>query len=221
VTSMNEVVIRPLRFSADITAMREFFEVLGLRARIESERGGWVDMVAGRGMVALHDSATSSTGGLPGQTVLSFEADDLDELQERLEAAGFEDVTVWDEAYGRVMSLKVAGETGSAIDERSTDLYGYKLHDARPDTRWSVTPRLDGVDQPAWQRFLTTLGGDNAELVSYGSPAAEFGVLLELGTTESLADVIQRLQAAGYEPTRTEDGFTVEDPDGQTVRVHG
>ena len=59
---MNEIVVRPLRFSADVPAMRAFLETLGLRSRIESERGGWVDMVAGRGMVALHDAASSSTG---------------------------------------------------------------------------------------------------------------------------------------------------------------
>ena len=57
---MNDVVIRPLRFTADVEAMRAFLETLGLRSRIESERGGWVDMLAGRGMVALHDAASSS-----------------------------------------------------------------------------------------------------------------------------------------------------------------
>ena len=48
---MNDVVIRPLRFTADVGAMRAFLEALGLRSRIESERGGWVDMLTGRGMV--------------------------------------------------------------------------------------------------------------------------------------------------------------------------
>ena len=32
------------------------------------------------------------------------------------------------------------------VDERSEDLYGYKLHDARPDERWSVTPYLTGAE---------------------------------------------------------------------------
>ena len=68
---------------------------------IESERGGWVDMLTGSGMVALHDAASSSTGGRPGQTTLSFEADAIDELEDRLEQTGFVDATVFDEAYGR------------------------------------------------------------------------------------------------------------------------
>ncbi len=82
---MNDVVIRPLRFTDDVQAMRAFLETLGLRSRIESERGLWVDMVAGRGMVALHDAASNTSGAGPGETRLAFEADDIDELKDRLD----------------------------------------------------------------------------------------------------------------------------------------
>ncbi|HET6296954.1 MAG TPA: VOC family protein [Kribbella sp.] len=214
---MNDVVIRPLRFSADVPAMRAFLETLGLRSRIESERGGWVDMVAGNGMVALHDAASSSTGAKAGDTTLSFEADDIDELKERLFAAGYPDVTIWDEAYGRVLSVTAADETVIWIDERNDDLYGYTLHDAHADTRWSVTPHLTGADQASWQRFLEILGGDY--LVDYGPREAEFAVRLDLRTTESLAEVRARLTATGYEPQPDEAGLTLTDPDGQTVKV--
>jgi hypothetical protein len=218
---MNEVVIRPLRFTADVPAMRGFLETLGLRSRIESERGGWVDMVAGRGMVALHDSAASSTGGRSGETRLSFEADDVDELKERFDAADYEGATIWDEAFGRVFSVVGPENTTMWIDERSKDLYGYKLHEARPDERWSVTPRLAVGDQTSWRRFLEFLGGDGPGLVSYGPAGAELEVQLEFGTTESLAEVARRLTAAGYQPEQVEGGLTVVDPDGQVVRVHG
>jgi hypothetical protein len=70
---MSEIVVRPLRFTDNVQAMRAFLGTLGLRSRIEAERGGWVDMVAGRGMVALH-AAASSTGAKAGDTSLSFEA---------------------------------------------------------------------------------------------------------------------------------------------------
>ncbi|TCN43173.1 hypothetical protein EV644_102189 [Kribbella orskensis] len=218
---MNEIVVRPLRFSADVPAMRAFLETLGLRSRIESERGGWVDMVAGRGMVALHDAASSSTGAKARDTRLSFEADEIDELKSRLEAAGYQEVAIWDEAYGRVLSVLGPDDTTLWIDERSKDLYGYKLDDAHPDTRWSVTPRLAVQDQAAWQRFLQTLGGDNAELVRYDPPAAEIEVRLELSTSEPLDEVVRRLVATGYEPTEATDGLSVVDPDGLIVRVHG
>jgi hypothetical protein len=210
---MSDVVMRPLRFTADVEAMRAFLETLGLRSRIESERGGWVDMVTGDGMVALHDAATSSTGGQAGQTSLSFEADKLDEVQDRLEQAGFADVTVFDEAYGRVLS--VTGPDGVVIwiDERTEDLYGYKLHDANPDERWSVTPYLTGADEDAWRRFLAALGVGTT--VRFGAGAA-FGVRLDLTTTEDLEEVAGRVRAV-----RTAAGLEITDPDGQLVVVHG
>ena len=216
----NQVVLRPLRFSTDVQAMRGFLELLGLRSRVESEHGGWVDMVAGRGMAALHDAASSNTAGRPGETRLSFETDDIDELAQRLRDAGYADATTWDESYGRVLSVTAPGGSTVWVDERSDDLYGYKLHDARPDERWSVTPVLHGADRPAWQRFVETLGGDTPDLVSFGpSEAAGLVVRLDLSTTECLSEVAQRLLAAGFEPTVTGGSLTVCDPDGQLVTV--
>jgi catechol 2,3-dioxygenase-like lactoylglutathione lyase family enzyme len=215
----NQVVLRPLRFTADVPAMRRFLETLGLKSRVESEHGGWVDMVAGRGMVALHDSASSATGAKSGETGLSFEADDIEELKERLQAVGYQDATVWDEAYGRVLSVTAPGDAVIWVDQRNDDLYGYKLHDAKPDERWSVTPTLQVSDRDAWQHFLETIGGDSAQLVSFGPPSAELVVRLGFNTTESLAEVEQRLAEAGYVPTMTGDGLAVEDPDGQVVTV--
>ncbi|GAA1145987.1 hypothetical protein GCM10009630_50660 [Kribbella jejuensis] len=210
---MSGVVVRPLRFTDDVDAMRAFLEALGLRSRIESERGGWVDMVTGNGMVALHDAASSSTGGKAGQTTLSFEADTIDDLVEPLEQAGFGDATVFDEAYGRVLSVTAPDGVVIWIDERTEDLYGYKLHTANPDERWSVTPYLAGADEPAWQRFLTALGV--TPTVRFGS-GAEFAVRLDLTTTEDLDDVQTRVPG-----TRIDGGLELTDPDGQLVLVHG
>ncbi|HWD82524.1 MAG TPA: VOC family protein [Kribbella sp.] len=210
---MSSVVIRPLRFTDDVDAMRGFLEALGLRSRIESERGGWVDMVTGNGMVALHEAADSSTGGKAGQTSLSFEADRIDELVEPLERAGFGDATIFDEAYGRVLSVTAPDGVEIWVDERAEDLYGYKLHTANPDERWSVTPFLTGADEPAWQRFLTALGV--APTVRFG-PGAEFAVRLDLTTTEDLDEVQNRVHG-----TRTDAGLEITDPDGQPVVVHG
>lgn len=210
----NIAVIRPLRFTSDVAAMRAFLETLGLRSRIESERGGWVDMLTGSGMVALHDAASSSTGGRPGQTTLSFEADRIDELKDRLEQVGFVDATVFDEAYGRVLSVTAPDGVVIWVDERSDDLYGYQLHDAHPDARWSVTPYLTGAEEPSWRRFLDGIGAGRA--VRFGPSEGEFAVRLELTTTEDLADVQAR--AGG---TRTEAGLEIVDPDGQLVVVRG
>ncbi len=211
---MNGVVIRPLRFTDHVTEMRAFLETLGLQARIESERGGWVDMLAGRGMVALHSAASSSTGGKPGQTDLSFEAEDVDRLKEEFKQAGYADAVIWDEAYGRV--LRVAGPDGVHIhiDERSDDLYGYKLNETRPDERWLVTPQLDQQEESAWRGFLAVVGLD--ALARFGD-----GIRLELTTSEDLAAVHSRLTAAGYQAVLVADTLEITDPDGQLVVVHG
>ncbi|MFI5692661.1 VOC family protein [Kribbella sp. NPDC051586] len=214
---VNNTVIRPLRFTADVGAMRAFLEALGLRSRIESERGGWVDMLTGRGMVALHDAASSSTGGQPGQTTLSFEADKIDELRDRLEQVGFVDATVFDEAYGRVLSVTGPDEVVIWVDEHAEDLYGYKVHDARPDERWSVTPYLTGAEEPAWRRFFEGVGMELP--VRFGPADGKFAVRLDLSTTEDLDDVLGRLDT--YEVTRTDNGLEIVDPEGQLVVVHG
>lgn len=208
------IVVRPLRFSADVPSMRELLERLGLRSRIESERGGWVDLVAGRGMVALHDAASSVTGGQSGQTNIGFEADDIDGLEDRLEAAGYADVAVWDEAYGRVLSFTGPDSVQLWIDERSQDLYGYKLNDAEPDVRWSVTPYLTGATEDAWRRLLEVLGCD--QLLRFGPSGGEFGVRLDLTTTEDLAEVRRRVR---HPVTESAEGLEIVDPDGAVIRI--
>jgi PAS domain-containing protein len=208
------VVIRPLRFTADVDAMRAFLERLGLQSRIESERGGWVDMLSGRGMVALHDAASSSTGGQAGDTRLTFEVEKLDELKDRLEEAGFADATVFDEAYGRVLSVTAPDGVVIWVDERTDDLYGYTLHDAKPDDRWSVMPCLIGADEAGWRRFLDAVGGDG--LVRFEPAGTEFAVRLELATTEALDEIQARVPGQ-----RSGDTLEITDPDGQPLVVHG
>ena len=72
------IVVRPVRFTDDVAAMQAFLELLGLQPRIEFNRPGWVDLAGSAGLVALHDAATSATGGVHGETRLSFEVDDAD-----------------------------------------------------------------------------------------------------------------------------------------------
>ncbi|WP_433168429.1 VOC family protein [Kribbella sp. CA-247076] len=213
---MSGVVIRPLRFAANVKAMQAFLEELGLRARIESERGGWAVLSAGRGAVSLHDAATSDNGSPAGHTTLTFEAADVDALKVTLENAGYDDATIFDEAFGRVLSAAGPDGTKLWIDERNPDLYGYKVHETRPDERWSVTPCLLGADQAAWERLLDVLGTD--QRVHFGA-GPEFAIRLELTTTEDLADVERRL--ADYRVSRVGNRLEIVDPDGQTVVVHG
>jgi len=215
---MTDVVIRPLRFSADVDAMRAFLETVGLTARIESERGGWAVMLAGQGMIALHDAATSSTGGRPGQTVLVFEAENLDALKAELESAGYTDVSIWDEAYGRVLSAIAPSGPKLQVDERPDDLYGYRLNETRPDERWTVTPHLSGAGGSGWRQILDLL--ETKQTVYFGA-GEEYAVRMDLSTTEDLDAVLRRLTSAGYQASRNADTLEVVDPDGQALVVHG
>ena len=185
---MNDVVIRPLRFTADVEAMRAFLETLGLRSRIESERGGWVDMLTGRGMVALHDAASECTGGQPGQTSLTFEADKIDELKDRLEQRR---VRRCDD-LGRGVRPGPVGHRpgrGRALDRRaqqgSVRLQAAQTPAGRALVGHAVPDRSGRGGLAA--DSSSVLGSDRA--VRFGPADAEFAVRLELTTTEDLDDV--------------------------------
>jgi len=211
-------VVRPIRFSDDVDAMRAFLELLGLASRIESERGGWVDMVAGAGMVALHDTASSATGGRSGQTRLSFEVEHADPLAERLRAGGY-DASVYDEAYGRVLVVGLPDGSSMHCDERQEDLYGYRLRDASPDPRTSVvaTWQLDDA------RLLAGLGLERSGDGRFGDGGGQVwtgradGLLVR--TSEPLPEVYRRLTAAGHAVQFSDTCLTVTDPDGQPMQV--
>ncbi|WP_329475979.1 hypothetical protein OG555_30410 [Kribbella sp. NBC_01484] len=96
-------------------------------------------------------------------------------------------------------------------------LYGYKLHESRPDDRWSVTPYLTGVDPAAWLQVLELVGADAT--LRFGPADAEYAVRLDLSTTEDLDDVRRRL--SGHQVTQTGEMLEIVDPDGQLLVVHG
>ena len=108
--------------------MRGFLEALGLRRRVESTRGGWVEMVAESGMVALHSARDSESQAPSGFTSLSFEADDSTRWRSGCGTPTSPDVVVYDEAYGRVLDCLDPLGDHLQIDEHSDDLYGYRLH---------------------------------------------------------------------------------------------
>ena len=156
---MGTIVVRPVRFTNDVARMQAFLEHVGLRPRIEARGGGWVDLIADSGMVALHDAATSAIGAKPGQTCLSFEANDLDQLADQLRDAGVPDVTVHDEAYGRVLSCTDPLGDQIWVDGRTDDLYGYRTHpESRPEAGLSVVPVRFTDPQGPYADWLIALG---------------------------------------------------------------
>jgi len=234
---MSHVVVRPVRFTDHIDAMQEFLQTVGLRPRIASRSGGWVDLVADGGMVALHSAASSATGGLPGQTRLSFEAADVHGLAERLKAADVPDVVVYDEAYGFVLSCRDPLGDEIHVDGKADDLYGYRRvgPETPPDAGLAVVPvRFTDPSEP-YGRWLEALGltlafsGDVGYPMyaagegghgyvgvrrPYGDDPADLPIVagaaaaqLTFSTREPIADVAQRLEQSGYATTVTHEDF--------------
>lgn len=254
---MSDLVVRPVRFTDNVDSMRAFLITLGLQPRVESVSGGWVDMVAsggesaGGGMVALHSAENSARRAPSGLTSLSFEADDVDVLAKRLEAAGVPDVTVYDEAYGRVLTCRDPLGDEIVVDERSTDLYGYRLNEQTAGLPgWRVLAIRFTDPMSAYGGFLESLGlerrGEPDEHFAAFTPGGgEYGVvglhpradnagshLSEVGavrlcfeTMESPDAVAERLADDGCSPTLREEAFgqvlTVVDGDGLPLEVHG
>ena len=227
----DDCIVRPLRFTDNIPAMGAFLGLLGMAPRVESQRGGWLALVSGAGMVALHDAASSTRGARPGQTDLAFEGSDLEALAGRLSDAGWDDATIWDEAYGRVLSVTDPDGEQIWTDGYSDDDYGYRIHRPERDWRWSVLPVRSTQSPGEYARFLGCFG--LAERVDEPTPVVggHVGLVrLESGpratrlgfaTEEPLAAVAERLRSAGHpDSTVADDVLTVTDPDGQSVSVH-
>ena len=227
----DDCIVRPLRFTNDIAAMQDFLGLLGLAARVESRRGGWLDLVAGEGMVALHDAATSDSGGVAGQTRLSFEGADLDALAARLADAGWSDAVILDEAYGRALGVTDPAGERLWVDGYNDDDYGYRVHEPARDQKWSVQPVRSTPVLGEYGRFLGCFGleayaahpalvlGGHVGLVrlEVGPPAVQLG----LATPEPLEEVAERLRAAGHDDAAVSGAvLAVTDPDGQVVAVH-
>ncbi len=232
---MSAIVVQPIRFTDDVKAMQAFLELLGLRPRIEAEAGGWVDMVSGGGMAALHSAATSAKGAGPGETHLSFETDDVDTLADRLKTAGVEAVTVYDEAYGRALDCRDPVGDTITVNEQSEDLYGYRrLDDEVEPSALRVSPVRFTDPQGPYCGFLEALGlarrgGSDEHYVTYAAADGEHGLVglhyvyaedlpivekagaatvqLTFETTEALTDVARRLAESGFEAPITREEF--------------
>ena len=239
-------MVRPLRFAGDTRAMRSYLEVIGMQPRMESDSGGWVDMVAGAGMVALHSAETSDTGGQPGETRLSFETADLALVADRLRAAGYEDATIWDESYGRVLSVTDPLGDQLWIDGYDGDSYGFRVHEPKRDLRLSVMPVKFAEPSRPVGAFLEALGlaprqqgasehwrvwGGHTGLVALHTPPVDHALLggraavqLTFETAEPLEQVADRLRRGGHDAKVNQEVFGaalyVQDPDGQEVVVH-
>jgi hypothetical protein len=246
---MTGIVVRPVRFTDNIEPMRAFLELIGLRSRIESLRGGWIELVADGGVVALHSVATADSGAKQGQTSLSFEADDVDAIAAALADAAVPDVTIYDEAYGRVLTFTDPLGDRLAIDEQMTDLYGYRALPGRKPVGPIVMPVRFCDPAGPYGRLLQVLGLEpvgeiNEYYVNFAAAGGERGLVglhrvfgdilpivagsgsvqLTFSSAEPLREIAGRLTDAGFTARLQTKDFgsllSVTDPDGQPVQVH-
>lgn len=124
VANAGDLAVQPIWYQADLTEPRRILETIGLRPRIASDSGSWIDFTAdGGGMAALHQA-----------TDVRFElgleyARDLDALCERLAGAGFT-ASIIDEAYNRTLLVTTPEGDQLWINGVQSDLYGFTRLDA-------------------------------------------------------------------------------------------
>lgn len=113
------LAVLPLWMTPDVEAATAAMLAIGAERRLSSDSGDWVDFTLTDGLMAVH--------GGEAEVVLSFEWDgDVDRLSEVLKSRGFVSRVI-DEAYGR--SLRIDDPDGGVelwVNERQSDLYGYR-----------------------------------------------------------------------------------------------
>ncbi|MDE9364200.1 VOC family protein [Luteipulveratus sp. YIM 133132] len=240
-----QLTVAAIRFTDRAAAVQEFLETLGLSTAVEGRDNGWVDLRAGAGRVWLHDAASSDTGGVPGQTRLTFEVPDVERTTAHLVGAGYQASWV-DESYGRSMTVTDPLGDELLLNEHSEDTYGFTASSPRPDERLTVTPVRFTEPRGTYGRFLRDLGlrergeadewwaafdsGDGVVGLHHDDGSAPIvpgpgACHLTFGTVEDLDALAARLVAAGYADAHVErDEYVslvaVTDPDGQPVQVH-
>lgn len=112
--------VLPLWVTPQVDEAVETLVALGAQRRLTSQSGQWIDLSLPDGLVAAH-------GGEQAGTVLSFEYDgDVTDLVEPLAQAGA-NPRLMDENYGRTVRFDDPdGGEEIWINERQTDLYGYR-----------------------------------------------------------------------------------------------
>ena len=130
-----DLAVMPMLVTPEVSGAADWLAThLGLRRRISSEGGGWVDLAMpdGGGLVAIHHAGNLSSeppeAAPMGEIAvgLTFEHTDVDALLERVRSAGLEDAHVVDEAYNRTLLVDCPDGETIWVNGAMADLYGYR-----------------------------------------------------------------------------------------------
>lgn len=117
--------IAQMWFTRNVPAAQAVLTALGATTLVTAGTG-WADTRdSGGGRTEVHYSNE------PPRVSAGFELGGrLEPLRDRLETAGFTDVAIMDEAWGRYLALTDEGLDGELtwVDEDQTDYYGYTVH---------------------------------------------------------------------------------------------
>lgn len=114
------VRVMPIRYAHDVPASLAFYRALGLEAGSVSRTGGWAELAAPAGSLAIHIADASNAGGCE----LAFETEEpLEAVAARLRAAGFAPGAILDESFGRSLRVADPDDVMVQVNEHDRELY--------------------------------------------------------------------------------------------------
>ena len=112
--------VMPIRYSADVAAATRFYEVLGLRVCARSRPGGWVELPAPEGTLAIHRADSDEAG----RCELAFDTTEpLEDVAARRREAGYSPGPVLDENHGHSLRVRDPDGVWVQINRRDRELY--------------------------------------------------------------------------------------------------
>jgi len=119
------VKVRPVHFVPDVEEAARFYAALGLEVGTRARTGGWIELRADSGELALHDAASAADGAGRSGVLFSFVAEEpLEAVARRLRDAGFTpEGDAVDQEWGRSLFVRAPDGTVVQVDEQEPELY--------------------------------------------------------------------------------------------------